>query len=89
MKRYNLKSLEIQVLNDDSYVVEFSTFDGGKAVIDLDFNDIGDVSYIDVEKQKQTNQVDAFYRELNTKFGILDFLEQLGASFIQKDRKCG
>jgi len=87
MKKYNLKNLEVQVLSDDSYVIKFLTFDGGKAVVDLDFNDIGDVSYIDVEKQKQTNQVDAFYDELNTRFGILDFLKQLGAKFIQKDKK--
>jgi hypothetical protein len=87
MKKYNLKTLEVQVLSDDSYVVKFLTLDGGKAVVDLDFNDIGDVSYIDVEKQKQTNQVDAFYDELNTRFGILDFLKQLGAKFIQKDKK--
>ena len=87
MKKYNLKSLEVQVLSDDSYVVEFLTLDGGKAVVDLDFNDIGDVSYVDVEKQKQTDQVDAFYDELNTRFGILDFLKQLGANFTQKDKK--
>jgi len=87
MEKYNLKSLEVQVLSDDSYVVKFLTFDGGKAVVDLDFNDIGDVSYIDVEKQRQTNQVDAFYDELNTRFEILDFLKQLGAKFIQKDKK--
>ena len=87
MKKYNLKNLEVQVLSDDSYVIKFLTFDGGKAVVDLDFNDIGDVSYIDVEKQKQTDQIDAFYDELNTRFGILDFLKQLGAKFIQKDKK--
>ena len=87
MKKYNLKNLEVQVLSDDSYVIKFLTFDGGKAVVDLDFDDIGDVSYIDVEKQRQTNQVDAFYDELNTRFGILDFLKQLGAKFIQKDKK--
>ena len=74
MEAKDFKYIKLIKDSEDSYTIEFTMSDGGAGLIDIDFNEQGDISYIDIETYTQTNMVDAFWDEINSMYGIIDFL---------------
>lgn len=79
MIKDDFEHLLVNDFGEDEYLIEFSFKDGGKGCVDIFFNKMGCISHIDIEKHNQSENVDIFWEELNTMFGIMDYMDELGA----------
>lgn len=88
MKKADFRELVIEPLgvNDNGiseYTIEVKTADGGVGLINLDQRTSGEVDYLDISKEVDSELLDIFWDELNRRYRLMDYLESLGA--IYKD----
>jgi hypothetical protein len=86
MTKEDFKKIVIHKYSSKSYTIKVKTKDGGQGLVDIDFNDLGDIKYFEYETYKSSFMFDMFIENLYETCGIIDYCKWLGGK-VKKHKK--